>query len=173
MANLTSFLDSILSSARGGIRRIAGHIKHAAGRKNLLETIVGIGILFGALYFLVWSLATARTSRVSGYTLRSQFSSSGGLSRGADVSVNGVRVGSVDELRLDPKNYMVEVVMTIDSRYRFASDSIARITTSGLIGEQRIVIVPGTSGDMIRGGGTIGSEPFKSLEEIISDVIFK
>ena len=62
--------------------------------KNPFETIVGFAILFIAIYFLIWGILSAKTNNISGYNLYTNFSSIGGLSRGADVSVDGVKVGS-------------------------------------------------------------------------------
>ena len=82
--------------------------------KNPLETIAGFAILFIALYFLIWGVLTAKTNNISGYNLFTNFSSIGGLTRGSDVSVNGVKVGSVIETNLNPNDFTVDVMMSID-----------------------------------------------------------
>jgi phospholipid/cholesterol/gamma-HCH transport system substrate-binding protein len=155
------------------LRRFFSAVADATRRKNLLETVTGAAIVAFALYFLGWMLATARTARISGYSLKANFASTGGVSRGADVAVNGVKVGSVEELKLDPFDYSVDMTMTIDSRYRFPEDSVAKIAQSGLVGDRRILILPGTSKDFAKNGDRLKTEPYKSLEEIIGDVIFK
>lgn len=141
--------------------------------KNPFETIVGFSILFIAIYFLIWGILTAKTNNISGYNLYTNFSSIGGLSRGADVSVNGVKVGSVIETKLNPIDYTVDVLMSIDSKYKFPKNTTAQISTYGIIGDKYIKLEIGASSDLIEPNGKLKSKPFKSLEEIISDVIFK
>lgn len=141
--------------------------------KNPFETIVGFAILFIALYFLIWGIMTAKTNTISGYTLTTNFTSIGGLSRGADVSVNGVKVGSVSETKLNPIDYTVDVIMQIDSRYKFPKNTIASISTYGIIGDKYIKLEIGSSKELVEANGKLKSKTFKSLEEIISDVIFK
>ena len=58
--------------------------------KNPLETIAGFAILFIALYFLIWGILTAKTNNISGYNIFTNFTSIGGLTRGSDVSINGL-----------------------------------------------------------------------------------
>jgi phospholipid/cholesterol/gamma-HCH transport system substrate-binding protein len=105
--------------------------------------------------------------------LKANFASTGGVPRGADVAVNGVKVGTVEEFKLDQFDYSVDISMTIDSRYRFPEDSIAKIAQSSLIGDKRILILPGSSNYFAKDGDRLKTEPYKSLEEIIGDVIFK
>ena len=141
--------------------------------KNPLETIAGFSILFIALYFLIWGLLTAKTNNISGYNLFTNFSSIGGLTRGSDVSVNGVKVGSVIETTLNPNNFTVDVMMSIDSNYKFPEDTIAKISTYGIIGNKYIKLEVGNSKELLKPNGKLKSVPFKSIEEIIGDLIFK
>ena len=67
--------------------------------KNPLETISGFAILFVATYFLVWGVLTAKTNNISGYNIFTNFSSIGGLTRGSDVSVNGVNPNHLADFR--------------------------------------------------------------------------
>lgn len=141
--------------------------------KNPFETIVGFAILFIAIYFLIWGILSAKTNNISGYNLYTNFSSIGGLSRGADVSVNGVKVGSVIETKLNPIDYTVDVMMSIDSKYKFPKNTTAQISTYGIIGAKYIKLEIGSSKELIEPNGKLQSKPFKTLEEIISDIIFK
>ena len=141
--------------------------------KNPLETIAGFAILFIALYFLIWGILTAKTNNISGYNIFTNFTSIGGLTRGSDVSVNGVKVGSVIETKLNPDDFSVDVMMSIDSNYKFPEDTIAKISTYGIIGNKYIKLEIGSSKDLIKPNGKIKSTPFKPIEEIIGDLIFK
>ena len=92
---------------------------------------------------------------------------------GADVSVNGVKVGSVIETKLNPIDYTVDVMMSIDSKYKFPKNTTAQISTYGIIGAKYIKLEIGSSKELIEPNGKLQSKPFKTLEEIISDIIFK
>ena len=141
--------------------------------KNPLETIAGFAILFIALYFLIWGVLTAKTNNISGYNLFTNFSSIGGLTRGSDVSVNGVKVGSVIETNLNPNDFTVDVMMSIDSSYKFPVDTKAKISTYGLIGNKYIKLEIGSSSELLKPNEKLKSEAFKPIEEIIGDLIFK
>ena len=141
--------------------------------KNPLETIAGFAILFIALYFLIWGLLTAKTNNISGYNLFTNFASIGGLTRGSDVSVNGVKVGSVIETNLNPNDFTVDVMMSIDSNYKFPEDTIAKISTYGIIGNKYIKLEVGSSTKLLKPNEKLKSVPFKPIEEIIGDLIFK
>ena len=141
--------------------------------KNPLETISGFAILFIAIYFLVWGILVAKTNNISGYNLHTTFSSIGGLTRGSDVSVNGVKVGSVTETKLNPSDFSVDVTMSINSAYKFPVDTVAKISTYGIIGNKYIKLETGSSKEMLYEDGKLKSEPFKSIEELIGELIFK
>lgn len=165
--------NSLNKSLKNFFKPIFNFFTTLTKNKNPLETIAGFAILFIAIYFLCWGILIARTNNISGYTLRTSFASIGGLARGADVSVNGVKVGSVTETKLNPTDYSVDVTMSIDSNYKFPVDTVAKITTYGIIGNKYIKLEIGNSSEVVEADGKLKSEPFKSIEEIISDLIFK
>jgi phospholipid/cholesterol/gamma-HCH transport system substrate-binding protein len=164
---------SFAASAKAFVQRALGLLSVFAKDKNPLETIAGFAILFIAAYFLVWGMMTARTSTVSGYALTANFASTGGLSRGSDVAVNGVKVGSVSELRLNPSDYTVDVVLSIDGKYRLPKDTTAKITSYGIIGDKYLKLEIGSSNEFAAPRDRIKSVPFRSLEEMVGDIIFK
>jgi phospholipid/cholesterol/gamma-HCH transport system substrate-binding protein len=95
---------------------------------------VSIGI--GAIIFLslkVGNLLTVNTT--PGYKIEAQFDNIGGLKVRAPVKAAGVVVGRVENIRLDPNTYRAEVTMRIFPEYKFSTDTIASILTSGLLGE--------------------------------------
>ena len=155
-----------------GFKWLGRGIKKAASHKNPLETIVGVAILTIAVYFFAWGVLTAQDGRVTGYTLVANFSNTGGITRGADVSVSGVRIGQVAEARLNQTNFTVDIVMTIDNAFRIPRDTVATISTVGLIGNKYIALEIGNSAEMAAHGDRLSSQPFRPIEEIIGDFIF-
>jgi len=156
-----------------GLAWLARNLKKIVATKNPLETIAGAAILLVSFYFFSWGLLTARTSRTSGYNLVANFSNTGGINKGADVSVSGVRIGQVSETMLNQEDYTVDMVMTIDRSFKLPKDTVATISTIGLIGDKHITLEIGSSKEMAGPGDRLKSAPFKPIEEIIGDFIFK
>ncbi|MCL2439678.1 MAG: MlaD family protein [Alphaproteobacteria bacterium] len=157
---------------RGAIKNLINVIKNSAKNKNPLEIIAGFAILALVAYFMMWGASVARTS-VVGYDVVARFGSVAGISRGSDVKINGVKVGSVSELKLDSEVFTVDVVMSIGKRYRIPKDSVARITSTGFIGAPFISIEIGTSPERATSAMRLASVPNKSLEEAIGNVIYR
>ena len=79
----------------------------------------------------------------------------GDLSRGADVRVAGVPVGTVTTVRLDQDTYFAEAVFELNGEIQIPADSTAKIATAGLIGGVFIEIEPGGDVDMLQAGEEI------------------
>ena len=62
------------------------------------------------------------------------FSEAGGLTVGNDVTVSGIKVGSVSSIKLDNGDALIG--FTIDSRYALGSDTTAHVRTGTLLGER-------------------------------------
>lgn len=103
-----------------------------------IEIIVGAFMLAGMISLAILAM------RVSGfnvgaetntYTLYARFENIGGLVVRSKVSIGGVVVGRVAEIRLDQDTYTALVRMEIDSDVQTISvDSTAAILTDGLLG---------------------------------------
>ncbi len=98
------------------------------------------GLIIGVLWFAGGQLAET-TTRYETY-----FASVGsGLSAGSPVRVNGVQLGRVAEVALDPNNpTRVRVVMDIASSAPIRSDSVASIEIQSLAGTTAVEITAGT-----------------------------
>jgi phospholipid/cholesterol/gamma-HCH transport system substrate-binding protein len=72
------------------------------------------------------------------------------------VSMSGVRVGDVTNIRFDSKDYKAVVTMRVDSQYnQIPEDSFASIETQGLLGGKYIGISPGGQDSYLKDGGRI------------------
>ena len=68
-----------------------------------------------------------------------------GLKGGSRVFFNGLPVGAVQSMRIDPEDgRKVRILVTVDSDIPIRADSLARIETQGLTGLAVIQITPGT-----------------------------
>ena len=68
----------------------------------------------------------------------------------------GVRVGRVESIKFDPKDFKAAVVLRIEDQYQeIPEDSDASIQTAGLLGGKYIGIGPGGSETFLKQGGQI------------------
>lgn len=131
---------------------------------SVIVLAVGIFFISGQIGFL---------SRK--YTLKTYFSSAGGLHEGAQVRVAGIPAGNVDSIRLsessDP-NRAVEVTLKIARRYEreIRADSEADQTTAGLLGDTYIDISRGSPGQpVVPPGGEVKSKEEKDIKQIVQN----
>ena len=90
------------------------------------------------------------------------FSRTGGLQVGSQVSLNGVPIGSVAEMRFppDPAVSYIQVLINVkgDVAARIREDTLASIRTFGLLGDRYIELSAGSpESPIVPPGGLIGS----------------
>lgn len=98
------------------------------------------------------------------------FTEAGGLTVGNDVTVSGIKVGSVSSVGLD--NGDAVVGFTIDGRYALGSETTAHIRTGTLLGE-RVLALDSAGQDTLKPNTVIPitrtSSPY-SLTDAVSDL---
>ncbi|MGA2654577.1 MAG: outer membrane lipid asymmetry maintenance protein MlaD [Gammaproteobacteria bacterium] len=148
-------------------------------RYAALEVFVGLFVLitilaFTALAFQVSGLTTLYEPE-KGYNISAYFEEIGGLKTRSRVTIGGVQVGRVDAIHLDPKSFSAKITMNIFSSYKnlIPMDSSASIVTSGLIGDNYIVIDPGSDMETLQEGSVIDeTHSAIILERLIGQLIF-
>jgi phospholipid/cholesterol/gamma-HCH transport system substrate-binding protein len=141
--------------------------------RNMAETVMGGVVLLVAAVFVYLFVGATQVKSTQGYKVTATFSKVGGVLPGADVSVSGIAVGSVAAVTLDPKTYLAVVTLAIKPEVKLPRDSIATISSSGLIGGNYIRIKPGNTTDYLADGQAIEkSEDFKTLEDQVGEIIF-
>ncbi|GAB2535769.1 outer membrane lipid asymmetry maintenance protein MlaD [Rhodanobacter koreensis] len=135
---------------------------------------VGTGLFivlgFAALAYLATQTSSvANVHQGASYTVDAHFANIGQLKERAPVKVAGVRIGQVQSITLEPGQEVADVKLTIDKNYdRIPLDSVATIYTSGLLGDQYVGILYGTSKKTVADGGTLAlTKPAQQLEEMI------
>jgi phospholipid/cholesterol/gamma-HCH transport system substrate-binding protein len=124
--------------------------------QQLAETAMGAVVLLAAGGFFAYALSAGGKALPSaGYDVSARFGQVGGLAPGADVTVAGVKVGTVVSLKLDPKTYLAEADLSLDPSVKLPSDSTAKITSDSLLGGQHVAIAPGGASDDLKPGGEI------------------
>ena len=143
-----------------------------------VELGTGLFVLLGfaALFFL--TTQTTGSDNFSGdsvYTVTARFENVGSLKDRAPVSMSGVTIGRVTDVRFDPEMLDAEVTFVIDSgQYNMIpDDSDASILTSGLLGSQYIGLQAGGSDIYLEDGSEIlFTQSAIVIENLISKYLF-
>ncbi len=142
-------------------------------QRNAIEPILGALVLVAAVAFLVFAYNKAGQRSFSGYAVTARFSSVDGLDTGADVKIGGVKVGQITGIAIDPETYLAMVKMIVAPEIKLPVDSVASITTEGLLGGKYVGLEPGVSDNMLKAGGLIThTEASVSLENLIGKFMY-
>ena len=124
-------------------------------RHNLVETLMGAVVLAAAGAFIAFAYTNTDIRTVSGYEITARFDRIDGLTLGADVRLSGIKVGTVVGEELDKKTYYAIVRFTVENSVRLPEDTVAKITTEGLLGTHYLALSPGASDVMLKAGDEI------------------
>jgi len=134
--------------------------------------------LFGSVVLMivvVLMLGHSRTLFSRRIKLNTSFANTSGLMVGAPVRLAGVDVGIVDAIRFDkdPRQKQVRVSLSVDKRYlpRIRQDSVARLSSKGLLGDMMINITVGDSeSPQMQPNGTLKAAENDGLTEIVASL---
>lgn len=142
-------------------------------KRNVIETVLGAVVLLVAGVFLAFAYSSADLRPVAGYRITARFNAIDGLTVGSDVRVGGVKIGSVVDQRIDPESYQAVVVMSIRPDIGLPDDSVAAVSSEGLLGGKYVRIDPGGSEGRLHDGSEVAkTRDIVSLEEMLGKVIF-
>lgn len=124
-----------------------------------LEISVGVFVLMGiaALFYLAIQVSNIAEYRDRNtYEVLAYFDHIGGLKVRAPVTVSGVRIGRVADIRYDPERFQARVTLAIQSAHDYLpADTQASIFTAGLLGEQYVGLEPGGDFAMLQAGDEV------------------
>ena len=125
-------------------------------KENIIEALIGAGVLLLATWFVTFAYDRTQRGGVSdGYTISARFPNTSGVSVGTDVRVSGLKVGTVADETLDTTTYQAVLKLTIDSAVKLPLDTSAAITSEGILGGNYISLSPGGDPEMLRAGDEI------------------
>lgn len=140
-------------------------------RMRTLELTVGVFIIAGLLAIAVLALRVSGVTLNTGdsYKVHAHFDNVSGLSKRARVTMAGVTIGQVTDIKIDKNRYTGLVEMAIYSDVdTLPTDSTASIVTAGLLGEKYIGISVGGDDQMLADGDEIhDTQSALVLEELI------
>ena len=137
---------------------------------NRTQTI-RIGLFFILGLALLWvtfeSLNGGRVFKQKGYTLTARFDNLKGLRDGDDVLMAGVRIGAVAQTRLAGRQ--AEAVLRIEPTIAIASDAVAMVAQSSLLGANHLEVTVGSSGvPRLEPGSVLKTRDTVDMNEVIA-----
>ncbi|MEX0615844.1 MAG: outer membrane lipid asymmetry maintenance protein MlaD [Methylophaga sp.] len=141
------------------------------------EILVGLFVAAGlaALFMLAMKVSNLGDfTDEKGYQVTANFQNIGGLKPRSPVSMAGVRVGRVADIKLDPETYDAVVTINLYPQYdNIPLDTSASIFTAGLLGEQYIGLEAGADDFYLADGDEITlTQPAVVLEQIIGQFLY-
>jgi phospholipid/cholesterol/gamma-HCH transport system substrate-binding protein len=124
--------------------------------ENIGEAIVGLLVVILAVWFVIFAWnRTGGGQKAGSIHVTAIFPNASGVTPGTDVRVAGLKIGTVQNLALDPQSYQVKVEMALDPTTKLPADSSASITSEGLLGSTFVAMTPGGSPTPLKNGDTI------------------
>lgn len=135
------------------------------------ELTVGVSIVIAAVIFVLGIRFLEDVPLFRGtYGLNTSFESVSGLAKGSGVRVNGVRVGAVDAVELDPAGENVRVQFYVDRDVRIPEGSYATIAGIAALASIQLNVHLGPAGNprIPEGGFVPGREQADVLDMVTS-----
>jgi phospholipid/cholesterol/gamma-HCH transport system substrate-binding protein len=126
-------------------------------QNNVAETLIGAAVVAVAVAFLAFAYFRTGWGSLSGYEINARLAKVDGLAVGTDVRLAGIKIGTVTDLTLDPKTYLVTVHMNIRDDIKLPTDSSVLVTQAGFLGGQYLSVTPGGDDKMMVAGSYFDS----------------
>jgi phospholipid/cholesterol/gamma-HCH transport system substrate-binding protein len=124
-------------------------------QSNTTETFIGMLVVAVLAAILFFAYTSNSHGGVNGYDVKASFTSADGIAPGTDVRLNGIKIGSVSSMELDPKTYQAILHFTVRDDVKLPDDSSVKVTSTGLLGSNYLAVTPGGSDKMLAAGGVI------------------
>lgn len=142
-------------------------------KSNMIETVLGGVVLLVAAVFVVFAYSNASIRTTTGYPVTARFDRVGDLKQGDDVRLAGIKVGSVESTRLDPKTFQAVITLNIEPDVKLPTDTAAEVSLNGLLGGSYVLLTPGGDEKNIPPGGEITvTQGAVNLVDLIGKAMF-
>ena len=143
-------------------------------KQRWFEILLGGAVLGIALFFLSWAAANSNdTKEGTVQRIAADFTSIKGLRVGNDVRIGGVKIGTVENLAINPESFQAQVTMAIRNDVSLPTDTAVAIISDGLLGGAYMRVSPGNSNQIISDGGKFTIvEQSATLEELLGKAVF-
>lgn len=123
--------------------------------RSLVETLIGAVVIIVAVGFVVMAFNRSDARPTNGYEIIAKFDRVDGLRKGSDVTMSGIKVGTVIDQTLDPTTFRAVVRLSIAGNVKLPKDTAARIVSESLLGGQVLSLEPGGDDAVLAPGGEI------------------
>lgn len=138
------------------------------------ELRVGVFVLAGLLILAIAIFYITGAGIIgSKYRLYTYLPEVGGVTEGAPVRLDGVTIGNVEKIALNPhpanRTQSIQLALRIDSRYKpdVRTDSTASLVTEGLLGDRYVNVQRGLTGEALPPNATIPAASAMSMTELV------
>ena len=142
-------------------------------KRSVFEVVTGAAVLVVTAGFLAYAAGNTGQGRAVGLKLSARFDNIGAMPAGADVRISGVAVGRVLDSSIDPTTFQAIVHFTIEPNIKLPTDSIATVSTGGLLGTPFLTLAPGGADTNLGDGGVITvTQGATNFEDLLGKFIF-
>ncbi len=129
---------------------------------------VGICVMIAAAMLAGVALSASGALTSKGNIHRAYFKFASGVMPAAPVRYGGFLAGKVEKLRVDPEDSTrIEIEFTVDSNIPVKTDSVAKISTLGALGDNYLEITTGTRGSPLAPpGSALKSQEALSINDL-------
>jgi len=134
------------------------------------EFKVGAFVILCVLGLLYMTYSTGKMNiKKDGYNIDVIFDEVAGLQSKAPVTLNGLEVGKVDDIRVFYDNDKTKIVLKLwlDKKAKIRENSIISIKTLGLMGEKFIQITSSDGKKFIEPGTILTGKPYMDLDALM------
>jgi phospholipid/cholesterol/gamma-HCH transport system substrate-binding protein len=133
--------------------------------------LVGLAILGIGIFYITGAGMLGPKYRLITYLNEVQ-----GVTVGAPVSLDGVEIGNVESIRINPRPedeaHNIQLVLRISRKFApdIRSDSTASLITEGLLGNRYVNVTRGHSGEQVPNNGVLQGKEEAEMKEIMGRV---
>ena len=129
--------------------------------------------LFGLWYGVGGAGKAEKNAQINDeFYLKAEFGQAEGVKIGSAVLLNGVAVGKVRSISLNPDNFKVNLTLGFDRMLALPLDSSVKITSSGLFSGKNLQLIAGADWENLEDGDKIEySQDAVNLEVMLQKII--
>jgi phospholipid/cholesterol/gamma-HCH transport system substrate-binding protein len=140
--------------------------------ERIAETILGAIVAAIAIGFFIFAAAQGRGgAEAGGVDYTANFQRVDGIAVGSDVRVSGVKVGVVRAIGLNPETYMAKLTLSVDSNVKLLDESVARVSSDGLLGGAYISLEPAGMEPLAPGSEIINTQGSVDLLTVLASAV--
>ena len=92
-----------------------------------------------------------------------------GVVQSTPVTLKGIQIGSVDQLKFYNGIEKTMLILNIDSHYHFAKDSKVKVYGGNIMGGKSVAIIPGKESVMAKDGDTLSVMKMPGMFDLVND----